>query len=123
MTTVLLVDDQIEMRSIHGAYLQLHGIKVLTAGDGDGALEVAQRHVPDVIVLDHSLPRRTGVEIARVLRGTARTAKIPIIMMTAHSYGAVGKKAREAGCASFLAKPCPPSRVLQEIQRFAPSAA
>lgn len=122
-TTVLLVDDQIEMRSIHGAYLQLHGFKVLTAGDGEGALEVARRHVPDVIVLDHSLPRRTGIEIARELRAAARTAKIPIIMMTAHTYGAVGKKAREAGCSSFLAKPCPPSRVLHEVQRFLPTSA
>lgn len=118
MATVLLVDDQIEMRSIHGAYLQLHGFKVLTAGDGDRALETARKHVPDVIVLDHSLPSRTGIEIARELRAQARTAKIPIIMMTAHTYGAVGKKAREAGCSSFLAKPCPPSRVLHEVQRF-----
>lgn len=118
MATVLLVDDQLELRSIHGAYLQMHGFKVLTAGDGELALETARRYVPDVIVLDHSLPHRTGVEVARELRAAARTAKIPIIMMTAHTYGAVGRKAREAGCSSFLSKPCPPSRVLHEVQRF-----
>jgi two-component system, cell cycle response regulator DivK len=117
MTTVLLVDDQFELRAIHGTYLQEHGYRVLTAGDGNRALETARRSVPDVIVLDHSLPGRTGVEVARELSADPRTARIPIVMMTAHTYGAVGQKARAAGCVAFLAKPCNPSRVLQEIVR------
>jgi two-component system, cell cycle response regulator DivK len=122
MTTVLLVDDQFELRAIHGTYLQEHGYRVLTAGDGNRALETARRNVPDVIVLDHSLPGRTGVEVARELRADPRTARIPIVMMTAHTYGAVGQKARAAGCVAFLAKPCNPSRVMQEIMRHTRSA-
>jgi two-component system cell cycle response regulator DivK len=72
-----------------------------------------------VIVLDHSLPGRTGVEVARELRDDASTSAIPIIMLTAHAYGAVGRKARAAGCVAFLAKPCTPSRVLEEIRKYA----
>jgi two-component system, cell cycle response regulator DivK len=117
MTTVLLVDDQFELRAIHGTYLQEHGYRVVTAGDGHRALERARADAPDVIVLDHSLPGRTGIEVARELSGDPRTARIPIVMMTAHSYGAVGQKARAAGCVAFLSKPCSPSRVLQEVVR------
>jgi two-component system, cell cycle response regulator DivK len=117
MTTVLLVDDQFELRAIHGTYLQEHGYRVVTAGDGNRALERARADAPDVIVLDHSLPGRTGVEVARELSRDPQTAGIPIVMMTAHSYGAVGQKARAAGCVAFLSKPCSPSRVLQEVMR------
>jgi two-component system, cell cycle response regulator DivK len=118
MTTVLFVDDQFELRAIHGTYLQEHGFRVITAADGNAALISAREHSPDVIVLDHSLPLRSGIDVARELRGDPRTAGIPIVMLTAHAYGAVGRKARAAGCDSFLSKPCPPSRVLQEVVRF-----
>ena len=118
MTTVLLVDDQLELRAIHGTYLREHGFQVLTAGDGDSALATARSHTPDIILLDHSLPRRTGLDVARELQLDPRTADIPIVMITAHTYGAVGQKARAAGCVGFLSKPCPPSRVLQEVRRF-----
>lgn len=118
MTTVLLVDDQFELRAIHGTYLREHGFQVLTAGDGDSALATARSQTPDIILLDHSLPRRTGLDVAKELRSDPRTADIPIVMITAHTYGAVGHKARAVGCVSFLAKPCPPSRVLQEVLRF-----
>ncbi|MGH7449006.1 MAG: response regulator [Longimicrobiales bacterium] len=118
MTTVLLVDDQLELRAIHGTYLREHGFHVLTAGDGESALIAARSQSPDIILLDHSLPRCTGLDVARELQQDPRTADIPIVMITAHTYGAVGQKARAAGCVGFLAKPCAPSRVLQEVLRL-----
>jgi two-component system, cell cycle response regulator DivK len=118
VTTVLIVDDQFELRAIHGAYLERHGYRVLTAVDGDTALDTVRAQLPDLILLDHSLPGRTGVEVARELKSDPATAQIPIVMVTAHPYGAVGRKARAAGCAAFLAKPCMPRRVLEEVIRF-----
>lgn len=123
MTTILLVEDQLELRAVFEVYLQGHGFRVLTADDGVAGLAAARASHPDIIVLDHSLPRLTGVEVARALQSDPATAGIPIIMMTAHTYGAVGQKARAAGCVSFLTKPCPPSRLLQEVTRFARSSA
>jgi two-component system, cell cycle response regulator DivK len=119
MTTVLLVDDSLEILAVHGAFLANRGYRVLTAGDGEEALSSARENRPDVIFLDHSLPRRTGVEVASELKRDPATAAIPIVLMTAHSYGAVGRKARAAGCDSYLAKPCGPGRVLQEVRRYA----
>lgn len=118
MKTVLLVDDQLELQAIHRSYLETHGYNVLTAGDGETALHLARRCRPDAILLDHSLPVRTGVEVARELKRDPSTSGIPVVMVTAHSYGAVGRKAFEAGCISFLAKPCGPSRVLREVERL-----
>ena len=118
MTTVLFVEDQLELRAIHVEYLQRYGFRVLTADDGEAGLEAARRHHPDIIVLDQSLPRRTGVEVAYALQADPSYAGIPIVMMTAHAYGAVGRKARDAGCVGFLQKPCTPSRLLLELQRF-----
>ena len=118
MTTVLLVDDQLELRAIHGTYLREHGFHVVTAGDGESALTKARSESPDIILLDHSLPRRMGIDVARELHEDPLTSDIPIVMVTAHAYGAIGQKARAAGCVAFLTKPCAPSRVLQEVRRF-----
>jgi two-component system, cell cycle response regulator DivK len=122
MTTVLFVEDQFELRAIHSAYLQDHGFKVITAGDGDEGLALARTIHPDIIVLDQSLPRLSGVEVARAVHDDPKLAAIPMIMMTALPYGAVGTKAREAGCVGFLAKPCEPSRLLREVRRYTPAA-
>jgi len=118
MGNVLLVEDQYELRAIHTAYLQAHGFQVFTADDGDSALTMARTVHPDIIVLDQSLPRRTGVEVARELQSDPALSSIPIVMMTALAYGAIGPKARAAGCVGFLSKPCLPSRLLEEVRRF-----
>lgn len=120
---VLLVDDRLEILALHSTYLHQHGYSVLTAGDGDTALDYARAHHPAVIVLDHSMPHRTGIEVARELKRDAATRDIPILLMTAHSYGAVGMAAKEAGCDRFVSKPVEPSRMLREVEALmAPSS-
>ncbi|NIP80313.1 MAG: response regulator [Gemmatimonadetes bacterium] len=112
---MLLVDDRMELLALHGSYLHEHGYRVLTAQDGETGLDYARTHDPSVIVLDHSMPRRTGLDVARELKADPATADIPILLMTAHSYGAVGAAAKEAGCDTFLSKPVAPSRMLREV--------
>jgi two-component system, cell cycle response regulator DivK len=113
--TVLLVDDRPELLALHGACLHKHGFRVLVAEDGITGLEFARTHQPGVIVLDHSMPGRTGIDVARDLKRDPETAHIPVLLMTAHSYGAVGAAARAAGCDAFLPKPVEPSRLLREV--------
>lgn len=114
---ILVVDDRLELRAVNGAYLAGHGYRVMEAGDGDAALEAVRRQQPDLILLDHSLPRRTGLEVVRELKADPATAEIPVVFMTAHSYGVVGRRAMAAGCVAFLPKPVDPSRVLMEVAR------
>jgi CheY-like chemotaxis protein len=117
VTTVLLADDQLEMCAIHTDYLRLHGFRVITASDGPAALETARSENPDIILMDHSMPGCTGIDVTRKLKASPSTSSIPVVLMTALAYGAIGRKARDAGCVGFLSKPCGPKRVLQEVMR------
>lgn len=117
---ILLIDDRLELLAVHAAYLRKHGYRTLLAEDGTTGLAFARAYHPALIVLDHSMPDRTGVEVARELKADASTAEIPILFMTAHTYGAVGAAAMAAGCAAFLPKPVEPSRLLREIEARTP---
>ena len=117
---ILLIDDRMEMLGIHAAYLRQHGYRVLLAERGLEGIAFARAYRPALIVLDHSMPDVTGLEVARELKADRATAGIPIVYMTAHSYGAVGAAAMAAGCATFLPKPVQPSRLLREVEARAP---
>ena len=118
--SVLLVDDRLEMLGIHAAYLRKHGYRVLLAENGTDGLAFARAYHPDLIVLDQSMPDLTGVEVARELKADPATADVPILLMTALSYGAIGMAAFEAGCEAFLPKPVEPSRLLREVEARVP---
>lgn len=115
--TVLIVEDQLEFRAIHSSFLQHHGYRVLVADDGAQGLEAARVERPDLILMDVSLPVLNGIDAVQRLKQDPATQRIPVVMLTAHSYGAIGRRAREAGCSAFLAKPCEPKRVLEEVER------
>ncbi len=80
---VLVVDDEKDLVELISYNLGRNGFDVLTAFSGNDALEVAQREVPDLVVLDLMLPGIDGTEVARRLRADARTAAMPIVMLTA----------------------------------------
>jgi two-component system alkaline phosphatase synthesis response regulator PhoP len=83
--TILVVDDEKDLVDLIAYNLQRNGYNVLTATSGDAALELAARAVPHLVVLDLMLPGLSGTEVARRLKGDAKTAHIPIIMLTAKS--------------------------------------
>ena len=117
--TILLVEDQLEFLAVHKLYLERHGFRVLTAEDGESAVRQARQHLPNVILMDYSVPQLDGIGATQELKKDPLTAGIPIVLLTAHTYGAVGKRAREAGCSAFLFKPVEPQRVLDEVRRLA----
>lgn len=81
--TVLVIDDERDLVDILSFNLQREQYRVLTAFDGESALDVARRESPDLILLDLMLPGIDGLEVCRRLRADARTASIPIVMLTA----------------------------------------
>ena len=117
MKTVLIVEDQIDFRAIHSHFLEHHGYRVLAEADGEVGVRTAREQKPDLILMDFSIPGMNGVAATERLKSDSATRDIPVVLVTAHSYGAVGRRAKDAGCDAFLAKPCDPSRVLQEVQR------
>lgn len=117
MGTVLIVEDQLEMRAINAAYLEHHGYRVLAVGNGADGIRTAREQHPDVILMDISVPGIDGIRATEELKCDPLTQDIPVVIITAHPYGSVGHRARAAGCDGYLAKPCDPRRVLQEVQR------
>jgi two-component system cell cycle response regulator DivK len=112
--SVLIVDDDLDARTMYGTYLRHAGFKVRTARDGRAAIDSANRHSPDVIVMDLAMPRFDGWTASKWLKGAPATAHIPIIALSAMQM--VREDARAAGCDGFLAKPCLPDLLLWEIR-------
>ena len=114
---VLIVDDYAEGREICAEYLAFRGFRVATAEDGVDAIAKTRELLPDVILMDLSLPRLDGWEASRILKGDERTRHIPIIALTAHALSSARDRAVEAGCDSVVSKPCLPRRLDAEVRK------
>ena len=114
---VLVVDDVAHGREIFAEYLEFRGFRVETASDGLEALDKAFELLPDIILMDLSLPQLDGWEATRRLKGDDRTRTIPIIALTAHALASAHDKAMAAGCDSVVTKPCIPRDLEAEVRR------
>jgi len=115
---VLVVDDFADNREMYSEYLTFSGYEVIEAKNGIEAVEAAQGRMPDIIIMDLSLPVMDGWEATRRLKADERTRRIPIVALTGHALAGHSKGAKEAGCDSFLAKPCLPDQLVAEIRRM-----
>ncbi len=102
---ILLVDDDDELRFILGAHLRAGGFEVLEASDGCQAVQLAAERLPNVIIMDVTLPGLDGVSATKALKSDERTATIPVIMLTARSNTSDVIRGLEAGAQEYLAKP------------------
>jgi CheY-like chemotaxis protein len=114
---VLFVEDDAAARVGYTEYLSANGCNVIPATNGQDALTAAQTMSPDVVVLDLGLPDLDGWEVARHLKSSSVTARVPIIALTGADLPHERASAMRAGCDRHLAKPCPPADLLDEIQR------
>jgi len=112
---VLVVDDDSEVRGLVAGALRRDGYTVLEAGDGPAALDAAQRLLPDLVLLDMTLPGMDGVEVARRLKASPMLAGIPVLALSALTQSAVRDRALAAGCARYLTKPCPPAALRDAV--------
>jgi len=116
--TVLLVEDNEDNRTVYRTILEHFGYGVIEARNGEDGIRMARELLPDLILMDISIPVIDGWEATRVLKGEEATAHIPIIALTAHALATDRAKAEEVGCDGYLAKPCEPRRVVAEVERF-----
>jgi two-component system cell cycle response regulator DivK len=114
---VLIVDDVDHGREICAEYLEFRGFRVATAVDGSEALDKAFALLPDVILMDLSLPVIDGWEATRRLKKDERTKEIPVIALTAHALASAHDSAKAAGCNSVVTKPCLPKDLEAEVRR------
>lgn len=118
MPNILLVEDNEMNREMLSRRLQRKGFEVVIAADGQQALDLAGDLVPDLILMDLSLPEIDGWETSRRLKGHPGTQHIPIIALTAHAMSGDREKALDAGCDDYDTKPIEFPRLLEKIQAW-----
>jgi two-component system, cell cycle response regulator DivK len=115
---VLVVEDYQDAREMYAAYLQFSGFDVAEAGNGIEAVDKTIELLPDIVLMDLALPRMDGWEATRRLKSDPRTRHIPVVALTGHALAGHAEGAREAGCDSFVTKPCLPDALVTEIRRL-----
>jgi two-component system, OmpR family, response regulator len=110
---VLVVDDDLEIRSLLRDYLQKNGYRVTAVGDGKGMWQAFEAARPDIVVLDVMLPGADGLTLCRDLRARS---EIPIIMLTARGEETDRIVGLEMGADDYLPKPFNPRELLARIK-------
>ena len=123
--TVLVVDDEPDVQRYLATLLEDAGFTVLTASDGEEALEIVRARRPDLISLDLIMPRKSGHRLLYELRKDRALARIPVLIVTAHARDELGKGSLQdlldggviSGPGTYLEKPVNPLTYIRSIQR------
>lgn len=116
MKKILLVEDNEDNRDMLMRRLQRKGYDVLVALDGQQGVDTAHAAMPDLILMDMSLPVMDGWEATQRLKASPDTKCIPIIALTAHAMNGDREKALAVGCDDYDTKPIEMSRLLEKIE-------
>ena len=112
---ILVVDDEIYIVHILDFSLGMEGYEVLTALDGEQALEKARDEKPDLIVLDIMMPKLDGYETCRRLKADADTKDVPVILLSAKGRNVDQKVGFEVGADDYITKPFSPRKLVERI--------
>jgi CheY-like chemotaxis protein len=121
--TLLIVEDNELNRDMLSRRLARRGYGIVLATDGAAAVAAAERELPDLVLMDLSLPVLDGWEATRRIKASARASGIPVIALTAHAMAGDEQRAREAGCDDFDTKPVDLDRLLGKIEHLLGRAA
>ena len=112
---ILVVDDEIYIVHILDFSLGMEGYEVLTALDGEQAIEKAHAEKPDLIVLDIMMPKLDGYETCKALKGDPATREIPVILLSAKGRNVDQKIGFEVGADDYITKPFSPRKLVERI--------
>jgi chemosensory pili system protein ChpA (sensor histidine kinase/response regulator) len=115
---VMVVDDSLTVRKITSRLLEREGYQVLTAKDGVDALQQLKDTVPAVMLVDIEMPRMDGFDLTKNVRADARTAAVPIVMISSRTADKHRNQAAQLGVNAFLGKPYQEAELLQHIASF-----
>ncbi|MDH5370990.1 MAG: response regulator [Gammaproteobacteria bacterium] len=118
MTKILLIEDNEDNRDMLSRRLERQGFDVSLAVDGEEGVSKAKAELPDLILMDMSLPVMDGWEATKSLKNLTETTNIPVIALTAHAMSSDREKAIEAGCDDYDTKPVDFKRLLEKIAQL-----
>ena len=111
--TVLVIEDDRNTATLVALYLKREGFRVLTAGDGEAGLSLAERHRPNLVILDLMLPKADGWEVCRRLR---QKSEVPIIMLTARGEEIDRVSGLTLGADDYIVKPFSPRELVARVK-------
>jgi two-component system, cell cycle response regulator DivK len=114
--TILVVDDVEDVREMCAHYLAHEGFRVAVASNGREAVDKTSQILPNVVLMDLSLPVMGGLEATKRIKSDPKTQHIPVILLTAYTRSG-SAAVIEAGCEGFLVKPAAPKEIVAEIER------
>ncbi len=118
MPTILVVDDEKDIRDLIVLNLQREGFASIEAADGLEAFKLAKKQQPDLIILDLMLPQKDGVSVYRQLRDDSRTSAIPVIMLTAKGKLEEKISGLEIGADDYITKPFSPRELMLRVRNL-----
>ena len=118
MGKVLVVDDEVYILHILEFSLSAEGYEVITANNGELAIEKAKQERPDLIVLDIMMPVLDGYETCRRLKRDSETKNIPVVLLTAKGRDIDKRLGFEVGAVDYVIKPFSPNRLIDRIQEI-----
>jgi len=116
--TILIVDDEEDIRELVSLYLSREGYVLQTCETGSEALTLAQTRLPDVIILDLMLPDMDGLDVCKKLKADARTERIPVVMLTAKGEEADIVTGLELGAEDYVTKPFSGKVLVARVRRI-----
>jgi len=116
VTRLLIVEDNEMNRDMLSRRLKRKGYEIEVAVDGQQGVEMATASMPDLVLMDMSLPIKDGWTATRELKANAATASLKVIALTAHAMDGDRQKAMEAGCDDYDTKPIDLKRLLGKIE-------
>ncbi|MBI3811310.1 MAG: response regulator [Nitrospirae bacterium] len=118
MKKILIADDESSLRFLLRMTLEGNGFDILEAADGKQALALAQKQIPDLIILDVVMPDLYGSEVCERLRKQTKTARIPVIIITANSNLYNEEQAKESGADYYMTKPFSPLKLRNLVHQI-----
>ena len=115
---ILIVEDNQDSRELVVKILKNRGYQLIEAVDGEDALEKAITEIPDLILMDISIPKIDGYEVTRMLKSRKEFKYTPIVALTAHAMKGDREKAMESGCEGYIAKPINIHELPEQIKPY-----
>lgn len=113
--TILIADDDDDIRQLIAFTLRTRGYAVVEASDGESALALTRREQPALVILDVMMPAMTGIEVARKLVADAKTARIPIVLLSAKGQKSEIEEGLSSGAQEYLVKPFAPRELAAKV--------
>ena len=115
--TVVVVEDNADMRDLLAEFLKMHGFAVITAEDGEAALPLIRQQQPDLVITDIDMPRLDGISMIRELRRWPETSTVPVLVLTAYRARSANE-AMEAGATQTAFKPVELDTLIRVIKQL-----